>query len=76
VTALKRAEDGAGFILRGHEVFGTDGRVRLRFGLPIARAWLSDLMERTYMEIALRDSAVEFPAPPFAHITLRLAPPG
>jgi alpha-mannosidase len=75
VTAFKRAEDGAGFILRGHEVFGTSGRVRLRFGLPIARAWLSDLMERTYTEIGLHDSVVEFPAPPFAHITLRLAPP-
>jgi alpha-mannosidase len=76
VTALKRAEDGAGFVLRGHEVFGIGGRVRLRFGVPIARAWLSDLLERKGAEIGVRDSAAEFPAPPFGHITLRLTPRG
>ena len=74
VTALKRAEDGAGLVLRGHEVSGAGGRVRLRFGFPIARAWLSSLMEHTGAQLMVRGGAVEFPAPPFAHITLRLVP--
>jgi alpha-mannosidase len=76
VTALKRAEDGAGFILRGHEALGGAGQVRLRLGFPVTRAWLSDLMERTGAEVVVRDGAIEFPAQPFAHITLRLAPRG
>ncbi|MEN6601643.1 MAG: glycoside hydrolase family 38 C-terminal domain-containing protein, partial [Bryobacteraceae bacterium] len=54
ITALKRAEDGEGFILRGHEVYGTDGRVRLRLGFPVARAWLSDLIEHIGTELPVR----------------------
>ncbi len=72
VTAFKRAEDGNGYILRGHEVPGTGGRVRLRLGLPIARVWLSDLMERPGAALDVGNGTVKFPAPPFAHITLRL----
>lgn len=73
VTALKLAEDGAGFILRGHEALGGAGQVRLRLGFPVTRVWLSDLMECTGAEVAVRNGVIEFPAPPFAHITLRLA---
>jgi len=76
ITALKRAEDGEGFILRGHEAYGVGGRVRLRLGFPVARAWLSDLVERAGAELPVRGNAIEFPAPPFSHITLRLTPRG
>ena len=34
ITALKKAEKGEEFILRGHETMGTDSIVRLKFSLP------------------------------------------
>jgi alpha-mannosidase len=72
VTAFKEAEDGSGYILRGHETKGLAGRVWLRLGLPLERAWLSDLYEETGPQMTGSGGELEFDCKPFEFTTLRL----
>ena len=51
VTALKKAEHGDEFILRGHETQGKAGRVRLHIELPVQQAWIADLLEQPGKEV-------------------------
>jgi len=46
VTALKKAQQGNDFILRGHERGGQTGKARIKLEMPFKRAWLADLFEQ------------------------------
>ncbi len=72
VTALKKAEQGDGVILRGCEIRGRKSKVRLHFEFPIQQAWLADLLEHPLKPIQTRQDAIEFDADPFAILTFRL----
>lgn len=72
VTALKKAEHGEDFILRGQETQGKSGKVRLRVGIPIRQAWRADLLESPGEELALEHEGIEFECHPFELVTVRL----
>jgi alpha-mannosidase len=72
VTALKRAEDGRGFILRGHETEGQPGAVRLHIDLPFQDAWFADLAERQEQRAHIEQGVIQFECKPFQFVTLRL----
>jgi alpha-mannosidase len=72
VTALKKAEQGDDFILRGHETDGKTGRVRLHLDLPVQQVWTADLLEERGEELPVHEGNIEFDCQPFEFVTLRL----
>jgi len=72
VTALKKADQGEEFILRGHEMRGTASRVGVQIRLPVERAFWADLLERSEKELEVQDGRIEFDCQPFQFVTLRL----
>lgn len=72
VTALKKAEHGDEFILRGHETQGKAGRVQLHIELPVEQAWIADLLEQPGKEVPVHQGEIEFETRPFEFVTLRL----
>jgi alpha-mannosidase len=72
VLALKKAEDGDDLIVRGCEMRGTRGRVRLHFEFPVQQAWFADLLEHPLRPIQIGHDTIEFKAAPFAILTFRL----
>jgi alpha-mannosidase len=72
VTALKRSEDGIGWILRGHETAGKKGRVTIALDKAPTQAWLADLTEHALHSIPVQNGKIEFDCNPFEFVTLRL----
>ena len=72
LEALKRAEDGDGFILRMVERRHAAGRGRVRFSRPVVSAELTDLMEASIGPAAVEDGAVCVTAGPSEIVTLRV----
>ena len=72
VTALKKAEDGRGYILRGHETEGQSGTVRLHLDLPFHNASFADLAERPTQPAQFDQGTLQFECKPFQFVTLRL----
>lgn len=58
VDALKKAEDGKGYIVRAHEEKNTYAKTKISFGLPVKKAYLTNLMEETIEELPVQDNAV------------------
>src|SRR6201999_4554347 len=54
ITALKKAETGDEFILRGHETLGTDSTVRLKLSLPVKSVWSADLLEKQLKSVPVQ----------------------
>jgi alpha-mannosidase len=73
VTALKKAEQGDDFILRGYETQGEPETIRLHLKLPLKRAWLASLLEQPIRPMSFSDGILEFKCRPFEFVTLRLA---
>ena len=71
VEAVKRAEDGAGTVVRLFESAGATTDATIRFGFPVKRAWLTDLHEERVTELELVDGAVAVPFRGFQIVTLR-----
>lgn len=77
VTALKKAEQGDDFILRGHEIRGETGTVRLHIELPAREAWAADLLEQPRQKLEIHGGDISFDCKPFEFVTVRLRmPPG
>jgi alpha-mannosidase len=72
VTALKKAENGQGYILRGHETEGQTGAVRLRLDLPFQDAWFTNLAERQEQRAQIQQGIIQFECKPFQFVTFRL----
>jgi alpha-mannosidase len=73
ITALKRSEDGASWVLRGHETMGKSGRVVLSLDRPLHDVWLADLVEKPTRAIPFSDRKVSFDCNPFEFVTLRMS---
>jgi len=73
ITALKKAEKGDEFILRGHETMGTDSTVRLKLSLPVKSAWSADLLEQRLKSVPVQDGEIKLTCRPFEFVTLRLS---
>ena len=72
VEAIKRAEDSEAVVVRLYEAWGRRCRARVRTTLPVSRAYLCDLLERTGAEVAVREGELELELTPFKILTLKL----
>jgi alpha-mannosidase len=76
LTALKRAEDGDGLILRFYEWAGRSGTAHIRPPVGVVGASTTDLMERADKASALiKDGAVSLSYTPFSIDTLKVSFP-
>jgi alpha-mannosidase len=73
IEAVKRAEDGAGTVLRLFEAAGAEATTRVRFGFAVKKAWLTDLHEQPVQALKVVDGGVELALRPFQIVTLKLA---
>lgn len=89
IETIKRAEDGAGFIVRLYEPARRRGIVSLRFGIPVRAAYSVNILEESPVAVdviqeipEIEEGAdapppttrVEFPIKPFQIVTLRVIP--
>jgi alpha-mannosidase len=72
ITALKKAEKGDEFILRGHETMGKDCAARVKLSLPVKRAWTADLLEQGLQPVPVHEGEIKLDCRPFEFVTLRL----
>ena len=72
IEAMKKAEDKNGYILRMYEGGNMQAKARISFGLPVKKAYLTDLMENTIKEIPVANNACELPFKGFEIQTLRI----
>ncbi|MEM7567996.1 MAG: glycosyl hydrolase-related protein, partial [Pseudomonadota bacterium] len=76
IETIKRAEDGRGTIVRLYEGERNRGPVTLHFGVPVARVFVTNLLEEDAEELSVENGAVRLMLKPYQIITLRLVPPG
>ncbi|MHB0937310.1 MAG: alpha-mannosidase [Armatimonadota bacterium] len=72
IEAVKRAEDGDGFIVRLFEAYRRRGTARLIVNGLCSRATRTDLLERNLDDLPVQGGAVVIEFRPFEIITLRL----
>ncbi len=76
LTALKKAEDGNGVILRVYEAVGRKAKVRMEFFQNVESARVVNLLEEYEKEfdkrVEVRKNKVEFDIKPFEIVTLRV----
>ncbi|MEO8812575.1 MAG: glycoside hydrolase family 38 C-terminal domain-containing protein [Caulobacteraceae bacterium] len=72
VDTIKPAEDGEGWVARLYESAGAAAVVRLDFGVPVRRVWLSNTLEDRLEPIALVDGGCRLEMRGFQVTTLRL----
>jgi alpha-mannosidase len=73
LTAMKKAEDDDGVVIRFYEAEGCQVHAKLRFFQPIKQAWKTSLIED--QELALipsEDGTIQFPVTPWEIVTLKL----
>lgn len=74
IETVKRAEDGAGFIVRLYESQRQRGPVTLTAGFPIRAAWRTSLLEENQDSLSAHGSRLSLNLRPFEIVTLRLLP--
>ena len=72
IDTLKPAEDGQGWVARLYETAGAHATVRLSFGVPVSRAWISNTLEDRLEALAIEDGGLTLSLRPFQIVTLRL----
>jgi hypothetical protein len=72
LTALKQSEDGRDLIIRCYNVLNTPSSGRLRLGVPVSAAWLTNLNEENEATVSLEDGAIPVHAAGKEIVTLRI----
>jgi alpha-mannosidase len=72
LTAIKRAENGSGLIVRGYETRGQSHRVTLRLPRGVQRVQRADLLEEPGETLPVSRGRVSFHCRPHEIVTLRL----
>lgn len=72
ISAIKKAEDGNGTIVRLYEAFGQKNQATLTFGMDIKQAVLTNLMEEEIEELIVESNTVKVPFKPFEIQTIRI----
>lgn len=72
VSAIKRADDGRGWIVRAYEAAGTRGPCRWFLGVPVASAWECNLLEEDQRPVPVDGRSMETDWTPFQIRTFRL----
>jgi len=72
VSAVKKAEDGEGTIIRLYEAFGQKNQATLTFGLDIKKVVMTNLMEEEIEELTVESNTITVPFKPFEIQTIRI----
>ena len=72
ISAIKKAQDGKGVVIRLWENDGLKANVRLNLSSAINKVFLCNLNEEIEQELPLRDGAVSLDAAPYKILTLLL----
>jgi alpha-mannosidase len=72
IESVKKAEDGAGIIIRLYEAHGIDAKASVHLGQQAVRACTASLLEEEIAEVPLRDGTISLPFTPFEIVTLRV----
>ena len=72
IKALKRAEDGNGYIVRVYETAGRPAEGELTFALPVKRGWLADGTEKNLSPLAPRGKSLPVSIKPNGIVTMRV----
>ena len=74
LTALKKAEDDNGIVVRMYEAYGGRGRCVFATDFPLRRVVETNLMEKEERALAFRDGRVAIDFKPFQIVTIKLLP--
>ena len=75
VSAVKRADEGDGLVVRLYEAWGGRRRTQLRLAHPVGRAQRADLLEQPQSDVELTDpTTLDLELRPFEIVTLLLTP--
>ncbi len=72
ITAVKRAEQGDGVIVRMYDAYDCRSNVTLTFPESFKRAYLCDLMENELSELKVKDGKTRIPMSNFEIVTVKL----
>jgi alpha-mannosidase len=72
VGALKQSEDRKGLILRFAEYLGKEEIINFKFGFPVKKIYETNLLEKEYSELKLKDQILEIKVKPFEIKTLKI----
>ena len=72
VSAVKKAENGKGTIVRMYESYGQKNGAEITFGLDIKQAFLINLIEEDIKELAVNSNAITIAFKPFEIQTIRI----
>ena len=72
VSAVKKAENGKGTIIRMYESYGQKNGAEIIFGLDIKQAFLINLIEEDIKELAVNSNAITIVFKPFEIQTIRI----
>jgi alpha-mannosidase len=76
LTAIKRAEDGRGLIVRGYETRGQTHRVTMRLPGEVRQVQRANLLEEAEETLPVSRGGVRFLCRPHEIVTLLLRPTG
>ncbi|HEV7757571.1 MAG TPA: alpha-mannosidase [Acidimicrobiales bacterium] len=75
VSAVKRADEGDGLVVRLYEAWGGRRRTQLQLARPVSRAQRADLLEQAQSDVELTDpTTLDLELRPFEIVTLLLTP--
>ena len=74
IETVKQAEDGDGIIIRLYESQRKRNRVRVRFGIAVESAWVSNLLEESESALNVEDDSFSLNVKPYQIVTLRIKP--
>jgi len=72
MESVKKAEDGNGVILRLYEAHGIDAHASVEFGMPVAKAFLTNLLEEEIQQLKVEGGKIVVEFGPFEIVTLRV----
>ena len=73
LTAMKKAEDDDGVVVRFYEAEGCEAQAHLRFFQPIKQAWKTNLIEDEEQPLTPgEDGSLQIPVKPWEIVTLKL----
>ena len=72
IGAVKRAENGEGYIVRLNETNNARHKVTLEFSETIKAAYLCDLLENNQAQLQVEKNKIELNVKPFEIITIRV----
>ena len=72
IETVKAAEDGEGIIIRMYESQRCRGKVVLKAGFDITKAWRTNLLEENGKALTVANNEVTFDIKPFEIVTMRL----